>query len=227
MPLDISQIQALCFDLDGTLRDTDDHFVIRLARWFRPFSFILPNRDPLSIARRIVMATEGPGNLLFGHIDRFGFDHFIASLGDFIYRLGLGKEPDPYSPIPGITQAIRILQKRYPLAIATNRKAKTAHIFLDEFRLTKYFNFIATAETCNHIKPNPCMVIRVAEHLGVSPEACLVIGDTTVDILAGKAAGSQTVGVLCGFGEENELRQAGADLILKTTSDITNVLFEK
>ena len=41
-----------------------------------------------------------------------------------------------------------------------------------------------------------------------------MIGDTTVDMRAGKAAGAQTVGVLCGFGEEPELRQLGADLIL-------------
>ncbi len=217
----------MCFDLDGTLRDTDDHFVMRLERWIRPFRFMLPNRDPLPLARKIVMATEGPGNLIFGQIDRIGLDHLIASIGDVIYRLGLGKEPEPYSPIPGIIQAIQILQKHYPLAIATNRWAKTAYIFLDEFGLTKYFHFIATAESCNHIKPHPCLVIRAAERLGMSPADCLVIGDTKVDIVAGKAAGAQTVGVLCGFGEENELRQAGADLILENTADITKVLLDE
>ena len=36
-----------------------------------------------------------------------------------------------------------------------------------------------------------------------------MIGDTTVDIRAGRSAGAQTVGVLCGFGEENELRRIG------------------
>ena len=47
-----------------------------------------------------------------------------------------------------------------------------------------------------------------------------MIGDTTVDIRAGKAAGAQTVGVLCGFGEEGELRRVGADLILPSTADV-------
>jgi phosphoglycolate phosphatase len=41
-----------------------------------------------------------------------------------------------------------------------------------------------------------------------------------VDIISGKKAGAQTVGVLCGFGEELELRKAGADLILDTTADL-------
>jgi len=51
-----------------------------------------------------------------------------------------------------------------------------------------------------------------------------MVGDTTVDIRAGKSAGTQTIGVLCGFGEENELRQLGADMILTTTSELIQVL---
>ena len=51
-----------------------------------------------------------------------------------------------------------------------------------------------------------------------------MVGDTTVDIRAGKAAGAQTVGVLCGFGQEPELRRAGADLILPDTAALAQVL---
>jgi N-acetyl-D-muramate 6-phosphate phosphatase len=51
-----------------------------------------------------------------------------------------------------------------------------------------------------------------------------MIGDTTIDIRTGVSAGAQTVGVLCGFGTENELRRTGANLILRTTSDLLAVL---
>jgi phosphoglycolate phosphatase len=51
-----------------------------------------------------------------------------------------------------------------------------------------------------------------------------MIGDTTVDILAGRSAGAQTVGVLCGFGEEPELRRLGADLILERTPLLADFL---
>ena len=51
-----------------------------------------------------------------------------------------------------------------------------------------------------------------------------MIGDTVTDILTGKDAGAQTVGVLCGFGEEKELRQAGADVILKNTADLIDLI---
>jgi phosphoglycolate phosphatase len=51
-----------------------------------------------------------------------------------------------------------------------------------------------------------------------------MIGDTTVDMRAGKAADAQTVGVLCGFGEKDELLQMGADLILNSTSELADAI---
>jgi phosphoglycolate phosphatase-like HAD superfamily hydrolase len=62
--------------------------------------------------------------------------------------------------------------------------------------------------------------------MGVKPEECLMIGDTTVDMRAGKSAGAQTAGVLCGFGEKEELLRFGADVILETTSELANKLIQ-
>jgi len=45
-----------------------------------------------------------------------------------------------------------------------------------------------------------------------------------VDIRAGKSAGAQTAGVLCGFGEESELQKMGADIILKDTTELLKIL---
>ena len=60
--------------------------------------------------------------------------------------------------------------------------------------------------------------------MGVQPDECLMIGDTTVDIRAAQAAGAQSVGVLCGFGTEAELQRAGADLIIDSTASLANIL---
>ena len=60
--------------------------------------------------------------------------------------------------------------------------------------------------------------------MNIAPENCLMIGDTTVDIRAGKSAGAQTAGVLCGFGEESELQKMGADIILKDTTELLKTL---
>jgi phosphoglycolate phosphatase len=60
--------------------------------------------------------------------------------------------------------------------------------------------------------------------MGVKAGNCLMIGDTTVDMRAGKAAGAQTVGVLCGFGERPELERTGANLILESTPELVAAL---
>jgi phosphoglycolate phosphatase-like HAD superfamily hydrolase len=70
------------------------------------------------------------------------------------------------------------------------------------------------------MKPHPEPLLFAAREMGVQPEECLMIGDTTIDIRTGKSAGAQTVGVLCGFGTERELVAAGAGLVLPTTSDL-------
>jgi len=70
MPFDPARIRGLCFDVDGTLSDTDNMFVNRLVKWLTPFRFIFQGKDPISFARRFVMATETPGNFLFGLPDR-------------------------------------------------------------------------------------------------------------------------------------------------------------
>jgi phosphoglycolate phosphatase len=74
------------------------------------------------------------------------------------------------------------------------------------------------------MKPHPEPLFFAAKAMAVKPQECLMIGDTTIDIRTGVAAGAQTVGVLCGFGTEDELRRAGANLILRTTSDLLAVL---
>jgi phosphoglycolate phosphatase-like HAD superfamily hydrolase len=224
MSLDLTRIKALCFDVDGTLSDTDNQFVHRLVRLLRPVRFLFPLRDPKKFARTFVMKTETPGNILFGLPDRLGIDDEIASLGDFIYRRGLGKDPHPFLLIPGVAVMLAQLAPHYPLAVVSARGGRTTRIFLDQFDLTSHFACIATAQTCKHTKPYPDPILWAADQMGVSARECLMIGDTTVDILAAKAAGAQAVGVLCGFGERHELEKAGADLILDTTANLPEVL---
>jgi len=128
--------------------------------------------------------------------------------------------------VPGVKEMLERLHGVYPMAVVSARDDKSTCAFLDQFELTGYFEEIVTAITAEHTKPYPDPILHAAEKMGVAPENCLMIGDTTVDIRAGKAAGAQTVGVLCGFGEEDELKRRGADLILKTTSELADVLLD-
>jgi phosphoglycolate phosphatase-like HAD superfamily hydrolase len=224
MPLDPARIQALCFDIDGTLSDTDDQFVLKMARWLSLVKFLFPHGDVRPFARRLVMATETPGNLFFGLTDRLGMDRPLARLGDLVYHLGLGRHPEPFVLVPGVRKMLDLLQPRYPLGIVTARGQRAARRFLEQFELGGCFVCVASAQTCRYTKPHPDPVLWAAAQIGVAPERCLMIGDTTLDIRAGKAAGAQTAGVLCGFGQEGELRRAGADVILDSTADLADIL---
>lgn len=224
MPLDLSRIQALCIDVDGTLSDTDDQFVQRLYRLLLPARFLFRDRNPLLFARRAVMMTESPGNLLLGLPDRLGIDHRLAAMADWFYRQGLGRAPNPYLLIPGVYEALSLLKQRYPMSIVSARGERTTRAFIDQFNLAPFFTCIVTALTCRHTKPYPDPILYAAERMGVPPQACLMVGDTTVDIRAGKAAGAQTVGVLCGFGEHAELMRAGADVLLMSTAGLPDLM---
>ena len=223
MPLDLDRIQALCFDVDGTLNDTDDQFAEQAERLLQSLRFLLPDRDTRRAARRLVMWAEAPGNALVGLPDWLGIDDEMASLVDFVNRRRK-RRFKTFRPIPGVVEMFEKLQGKYPLSVVSARDVESTIEFLRQSGLEKYFTCVAGALTVNHTKPYPDPIFWAAEKMGVKPENCLMIGDTTVDIRAGKAAGAQTLGVLCGFGEENELRGRGADEILKTTAGLADLL---
>jgi phosphoglycolate phosphatase-like HAD superfamily hydrolase len=217
--LDIHRIKALCFDVDGTLSDTDDLYAQKI-------SGILPRilfPDPEHTARRIIMWVESPGNALLGFADTIGIDDEMVAFIDWLYR----HRTSPLKKfilVPGVDQMLMSLKGHYPMAVVSARDEKSTVHFLKQFDLVKYFDIIVTGLSAPYTKPYPHPILFAAEKMGVKPDECLMIGDTTVDMRAGRSAGAQTVGVLCGFGEEEELRRLGADFILKSTSDLEKIL---
>lgn len=213
MTLDPGRVKALCFDLDGTLMDSDDQLVLQLARWLTPFARIFPGHSPRKLARRAVMFAEGPANAMLTLLDRLGLDRSLATLNAKRYRRGW-KSVGGLAMIPGTRAALERLQPHFPMAVVSTRGAPVVFAFLEQHHLKSLFALVVTGQTVGRTKPHPEPILWAAEQLGVPPAHCLMVGDTTVDVIAAKAAGAQVVGMLCGFGEAHELRQAGADLIL-------------
>ncbi|HMB23466.1 MAG TPA: HAD family hydrolase [Anaerolineales bacterium] len=218
MTLDIPRIKALCFDVDGTLSDTDDQYAQKIVDLLPRFLF----RNPMQTARRLVMWVEAPGNALLGFADRIGIDDEMTAFIDLINR-NRKHTTKKFLLVPGVDEMLAQIHGLYPMAVVSARDEKSTLRFLEQFDLCKYFDVIITGLSAPHTKPYPDPILLAAQKMGVHPAQCLMIGDTTVDIRAGKAAGAQAVGVLCGFGEEDELRQLGADLILRSTSELTGI----
>lgn len=225
MPIDVSKIQAVLFDIDGTLIDTDDMMVMRLARSLKWIKHLNPNFNPERLARRVIMAGEDPGNYLLSIPDRFGFDDELAKLLVFWEKFRLAKKTIPHLLIPGVKHVLSLLKPAYHLGIVSARGEQVSMSFLDHHGLRPYFNCIVTAQSCSHTKPYPHPILYAANLLNVLPESCVMVGDTVVDIRAGKAANAQTVGVLSGFGEEQELIAAGSNLILPSVASLSDILY--
>lgn len=212
-------IQALCFDVDGTLSDTDDLYARQVSRFFPKPLF----KNPEHTARRFVMWIEAPGNALLGLADTLHLDDEMVAVIDWLSRHR--KHADKkFLLVSGVDEMLKQLHGRYPMAVVSARDEKGTMRFLEQFDLVKYFDVVVTGLSATHTKPYPDPVLLAAKKMNVAPENCLMIGDTTVDIRAGKAAGAQTVGVLCGFGEEPELRKMRADEIIKDTTELLSLL---
>jgi N-acetyl-D-muramate 6-phosphate phosphatase len=224
--IDVSRVRAVLFDVDGTLSNTDDHMVDRVSRVLEPVSWVFKNKDSQSFARWLVMAMETPANFIYGLADKVGLDGPLSRIYDLISRRSRTSKTkhDCFWIIPGIKEMLAELTKTYPMGVVSARDALTTRHFLEHFDLLPYFKVIVTSQTCKHTKPYPDPVVYAAEELGLDPEDCLMVGDTIVDVHAGKSAGAQTVAVLCGFGTQRELQRAGADMLLERTPDLTEIL---
>ena len=222
MSLDLPRIKAVCFDVDGTLSDTDDLYAQMVRRFFPKFLF----RDPERAARRCVMWAEAPGNALLGLADTVGLDDEMVAVIDWMNR-HRRVSAKKFLLIPGVDAMLARLKGKYPMAVVSARDQKGTMRFLEQFNLVQYFDVVVTGQSVEHTKPYPDPVLFAAREMRVQPGECLMIGDTTVDMRAGASAGAQTVGVLCGFGEESELLKFGAKLILKNTSELADVLLNQ
>lgn len=224
MPIEPQLVKALCFDVDGTLRDTDDQYVNRLAKWLKVVRFLLPQRDERRTARQVVMGLESPANFFYRLLDWLSIDDELIGIGEWLHNKRLLKPEREFLIVAQADECLAQLAPHFPLAVVTTRGELGTIAFLDYFDFTGLFDCIAAGQTTRHTKPWPDPVLWAAQKMGVPAENCLMIGDTTVDIRAGRDAGAQTIGVLSGFGHEKELLRAGADLILESVADLPAIL---
>ncbi|MFQ5613563.1 MAG: HAD family hydrolase [Anaerolineae bacterium] len=222
-PFDPQQIEAIFFDLDGTLIDTDDLAVSALAQRLGPLARYL-KRDPQRVARRLVMWAETPGNRLVTFFDWLGLDDNIFRLGDKL-RSWRGLRPRARLPlVPGVAEMLAALKPHYRLGVVTTRGRRDARSFIEQHRLGGLFEIVVTRETTLRLKPHPAPVLYALRKLQLPADRCLMVGDTTADVLAGRRAGAWTVAVLCGFGERPELEKAGAHRVLDSTAHLPRAL---
>jgi HAD superfamily hydrolase (TIGR01549 family) len=95
---------------------------------------------------------------------------------------------------------------------------------LSKAGLEKQLKVIVTADDVRHKKPSPEPLVQCSQKLGVPLKRCVYVGDTRVDIRAGKAAGMKTVGVLTGFDDYDALKKETPDAIIGSIAQLSEIL---
>ena len=215
------RIKAILFDLDGTLLTADTGVKERLAKRLRPF---LGSRSKDS-AHWLLMKSEAAGNHLVALLDFLRLEEYCMPFTDRLRRRRGVYPAHQFRLIDGVDEMFRRVSRRYRLGIVTTRSRYHIDRFFERFpQLAAVIGAACGLQDTRRLKPHPGHIRSAAQRLGVPVENCLVVGDTTADVRAARSAGAWSAAVLCGFGNREELEQAGAHFILESTADLAGHL---
>ncbi|MEY3283612.1 MAG: hypothetical protein RIR86_1625 [Acidobacteriota bacterium] len=124
---------------------------------------------------------------------------------------------------PGVGEALAQLAQ-LPLGVITNKPYEFAVTMLKRLGLDHYFRIVLGGDSMPERKPSPMMLLEAARACGVDPARTLMIGDSRIDIAAGRNAGMKTCGFTGGFRGRDELRQAGADLLFDHFAELPQLV---
>lgn len=214
-----THLQAVLFDLDGTLVDSapDLGHAADLLRVKRG----LPSL-PYELYRPMAGAgARGMIGVAFG----YGPDHpeFEALRQEFFanYEACLTERTRAFD---GIAELIGVLQaggKRW--GVVTNKSERFALPLTSAMSLFDAAATVIGGDTTPHAKPHPEPLLEAARRLGLAPEACLYVGDDERDIVAGRAAGMPTVAATYGYlGALGDATAWGADAVINNPLELLN-----
>ena len=214
-------VEAVLFDLDGTLVDSAPDLALAVERLRATRG--LP---PLPLADYRPHASSGARGMI-----RIG--------------LGVGPDDEPYEGLKqaflqeyaqcllhstacfdGVAQLLATIERSgLPWGIVTNKAQWLTERVLAGLPLLGSAAAVVCGDTLAKAKPHPDPLLEAARRLGVSPTACLYVGDDERDIVAGRAAGMFTVAAAYGYlGERGETGHWAADAQVNSPLEVLNLL---
>jgi len=120
---------------------------------------------------------------------------------------------------PGIAELLDVYAGKR-LAVVTNKIERFTRKILEGLGAWDRFDVVMSGDSMPEKKPHPGPILHVLRATGVAPGRAVIVGDSALDITAGKAAGTLTCGVLYGLRPESEIREAAPDAIVRTAAEI-------
>ncbi len=215
-------MQALIFDLDGTLVDT---VYAHVYAWQRALLEIGLSIDGWRIHRRIGMSGGLFARAVAREIGRSLTDDESAALqrrhGE-IFREILPER----RPLPGAVELLEALRKNgVTYGIATSGRRPEIDQSLIALHVPDDVVVVERGDVLR-AKPEPDLFLVCQQRLGVAVSECYVIGDAVWDLLAARRAGMLSVGLLSGGYGEDELRSAGAFRVYRDAEELLESLDE-
>ena len=112
------------------------------------------------------------------------------------------------------------------LACVTNKAERFTLPLLEGLGLLSFFELVVSGDTTARKKPDPMQLEYAARHFGFNSEDCLMVGDSSNDIRAARAAGFQVVAVPYGYNHGIDIRQADPDMVINSFVELA-ALFGK
>lgn len=214
--------RGLLFDLDGTLIDSRADIVTSVNLMLDELGYV-----PLPAVQVITFVGEGMRLLieraLRATLSREPEDDLVSHALEMYrgkYREHLLDQTRAY---PEVYETLEALS-HFPKAVVTNKPHEFTVTILEALDLQKHFVAVIGGDSLPERKPDPAPLLEAARLCEVAPTDCMMIGDTKVDIQAGKAAGMKTCGYIGGFRGERELTEANADFLIERFGELRTLL---
>ncbi len=212
-------IQALFFDLDGTLINSIYDIGGAMNRALESLG-----QPGFSVEQYYRMVGNGMKKLCQRALaeDKQQLAEPLLARYQAEYLAHCCDDTQVYAGVPDLLQALR--DRGLKLALITNKPADQAQKIMDALLPGAPLDIIWGQQPPFAVKPDPAVYFHVARQLGVDPRNTLYCGDSDVDIFFARNAGAKGVGCLWGFRGEEELKAAGAEFLVKRPLDILELL---
>ena len=211
--------QTILFDLDGTLTNPALGITNSLAYALEKFNIEVTDKKELY---RFIGPPLQDSFENFYHFSKEDSLKAVDFYRDYFRHKGL-YENEVYQGIPDLLERLKAQGKKR--LVATSKPEEFAIQILKHFKLFDYFDFVIGAS----MDGSRCLKGDVIAHALTTaqiadPSATIMIGDREHDIIGAKKNGLDAIGVLYGFGSQEELEKAGAKDMAKTVADLRKIL---
>ncbi|MFQ6026376.1 MAG: HAD family hydrolase [Dehalococcoidia bacterium] len=210
----ISGFQAIIFDMDGVLVDSEPIFLNAVNRLLQREGV-----EPVSEAdneKHLIGTTVGETWRRLKEMRRLPepTDLYISKYDDIVREV----LSEPLPPQPGVTRLLETCARRgLPTAVASSSLRSWVGMKLNALGLQNSFDVILGGDDVTRGKPEPDIYLLAAERLGFSPENCIAIEDSPVGVASAVAARTYTIAVRTFYTRNMDVSQAHT--ILETLED--------